>query len=192
MQEDMDRVIPCYVGGKGIYATATTRDFKMAVIAMLEESGLGYDTRYRYYRRQFPAMEAAQLARMVCDPIEDYDRDWAGWREAQAPGRDEAELITAFFLERDTQFRNEAKAAIFCFDEAGFGSGVNVMRFIGAGKPILGFYRRTLASRRVNVANFLQLQMEYPKLVSLRAYQAAADMLGEVRSWLAALSTSRS
>jgi hypothetical protein len=174
-----------------MYATATTQDFKMAVIAMLEESGLGYDTRYRYYRRQFPAMEAAQLARMVCGPIEDYDRDWAGWRAAQAPGRDEAELITAFFLERDTQFRDEAKAAIFCLDEAGFGSGVNVMRFIGAGKPILGFYQRTLASRHVNVANFLQMQMEYPRLVSLRAYQAAADMLGEVRRWLAALSTSR-
>lgn len=184
-------MIPCYVGGKGMYAGATTRDFKTAVIVMMEESGLGYDTRYRYYRRQFPAMEAAQLARMVCDPIEDYDRDWAGWRAAQVPGRDEAELVTAFFLECDSRFRAEAEAAIFCLDEAGFGSGVNVMRFIVAGKPILGFYRRADANRRVNVGNFLQLQMECPSLVSLRVYQAVDDVLGETRRWLGALATSR-
>jgi hypothetical protein len=178
------------VGGKGMFATATTQDFKVAVIGLLEESGLGYDTRYRYYRRQFPAMEPAQLARMICDPIENFDRDWPDWRAAQAPSRDEAELITAFFLQRDARFRGEADAAIYCFDEAGFGSGVNVMRFIGAGKPILGFYRRAQADRRGNVGNFLQLQMDYPKLVSVRAYQTSGDILADVRRWLAALPAS--
>ena len=191
MQKDMNRAIPCYVGGKGMYATATTREFKMAVIGLLEESGLGYDTRYRYYRRQFPAMESQQLARMICDPIEIFDRDWPNWRAAQAPSRDEAELITAFFLERDARFRDEAQAAIYCFDEAGFGSGVNVMRFIGAGKPILGFYRRDPAERRVNVGNFLQLHMDYPMLVTVRAYQTPDDILSEARRWLAALPASR-
>ena len=172
-----------------MFATATTRDFKAAVIVLLEESGLGYDTRYRYYRRQFPEMNTTQLARLVCDPIEKYDRDWPRWHAAQTMDSDEQNLITAFFLERDARFREEAQAAIFCLDEAGFGSGVNVMRFIQAGKPILGFYRRTPQSRAVNVGNFLQLQMEYPGLVTLCAYLSVNDIPGEVRGWLTTLRT---
>jgi hypothetical protein len=170
-----------------MYATATTWDFKVAVIALLEESGLGYDTRYRYYRQQFPEMAMASVARLSCDPIENYDRDWPQWRAAQAAGRDDNELITAFFLERDSRFREEAEVGIFCLDEAGFGSGINVMRFIQAGKPILGFYRQASEARAVNIGNFLQLQMEYPGLVSLYAYQSLDDVPGEVRRWLAAL-----
>ncbi len=185
-------MIPCYVGGRGMFATATTWGFKVAVIGLLEESGLGYDTRYRYYRRQFPEMNPTQLARLVCDPIENYDRDWPRWRAAQTAASDEQDLITAFFLERDARFRAEAQAAIFCLDEVGFGSGVNVMRFIQAVKPILGFYRRSTQSSAVNVGNFLQLQLEYPGLVTLREYQSSNDMLGEVRDWLTALHTVRS
>jgi len=181
-------MIPCYVGGKGMHATATTWDFKVAVIIMLEECGLGYDTRYRYYRRQFPEMPAAKLARLICDPIENYDRDWPAWRSARGDKREEInELITAFFLERDSRFRDEAQAGIFCLDEAGFGSGINVMRFIQAGKPIVGFYRNALDERGVNIGNFLQLQMEYPELVSLHAYQSSVDIPDEVRRWLTAL-----
>jgi len=185
-------VIPCYVGGRGMFATATTWDFKVAVIGLLEESGLGYDTRYRYYRRQFQEMDTTQLARLVCDPIENYDRDWPRWRAAQTAASDEQDLITAFFLERDARFRTEAQAAIFCLDEAGFGSGVNVMRFIQAGKPILGFYRRSMESRTVNVGNFLQLRMEYPELVTLCAYLSSHDIPGGVRTWLTALRAVRS
>ena len=175
-----------------MYATATTWDFKVAVIVLLEESGLGYDTRYRYYRRQFPEMTVAKLARQICDPIENYDRDWPQWRAAQTARCDDNESVTAFFLERDSRFRAEAQVGIFCLDEAGFGSGINVMRFIQAGKPILGFYRHASAARTINVGNFLQLQLEYPGLVRLYAYQFPDDILGEVRRWLAALPAVRS
>ena len=180
----MDRSLPCYVSGKGMYATNTTQDFKVAVIGLLEESGLGYDTRYRYYRRQFPDMDPQSLARRICDPIEYYDKDWADWRASQSQLRDEHALVTAFFLERDTGFRNEARAGIYCFDEAGFGSGLNAMRFIHDGKPLLGFYHRRIADRDVNLGNVLQLQMEYPSLVSLHAYESLDDILPAVRRWL--------
>ena len=169
-----------------MYATATTWDFKVAVIVLLEESGLGYDTRFRYYRRQFPGMSKAELARLVCEPIEKYDRDWPSWRAAQTAGHDDGAAITAFFLERDSRFRQEAQVGIFCLDEAGFGSGINVMRFIQAGKPILGFYRHALEGRAVNIGNILQLQMEYPALVNLFTYRSLDDIPGEVRRWLAA------
>ena len=171
-----------------MHATATTWDFKVAVIVMLEECGLGYDTRYRYYRQQFPEMTAAKLARLICDPIENYDRDWPARRAGHAVDREKNnELITAFFLERDSRFRDEAQAGIFCLDEAGFGSGINVMRLIQAGKPIVGFYHNALDERGVNIDNFLQLRMEYPDLVSLHAYQSSDDIPDEVRRWLTAL-----
>ena len=48
--------IPCYVSGKGMYATDKTRQFKVTVIERLEAAGVGYDTRYRYYQQQFPSM----------------------------------------------------------------------------------------------------------------------------------------
>lgn len=177
-------MIPCYVSGKGMYATDATMDFKVAVIGLLEESGLGYDTRYRYYRRQFPELAPAALARKVCEPIEYYDRDWPAWRAAHGDAGNEDELITAFFLERDSAFRAEAEAAIYCFDEAGFGSGVNVMRFIQQRKPILGFYHRDLGQRRVNVGNILQLAHDYGELISLCPYQRLDQILDAARAWL--------
>lgn len=171
-----------------MFATATTWDFKMAVVGMLEETSLGYDTRYRYYRRQFPELTSENVAQMICDPIENYDRDWRQWRVAQRQEVDEQTLITRFFLERDSQFRNEAQVAIICLDEAGFGSGVNVMRFIKAGKPVLGFYRDTTEINGVNIGNFIQLQIEYPQLIHIFAYQHIEDVLSEVRRWLIAFS----
>jgi hypothetical protein len=171
-----------------MFATAMTRDFKMAVVGMLEESRLGYDTRYRYYRRQFPELTAEKVTQMICDPIETYDRDWRQWRAAQTHEVDDQTLITRFFLERDSHFRNEAQVAIICLDEAGFGSGVNIMRFIQAGKPILGFYHDTTEYHGVNIGNFIQLQIEYPRLMHLFAYQNIEDILGKVRRWLIAFS----
>ena len=61
---------PCYVTGKGMHASTPTWNFKTAIIEMLETTGLGYDTRYRYYHGQFPDMDRASLARMICDPME--------------------------------------------------------------------------------------------------------------------------
>ena len=58
------------------------------------------------------------------------------------------------------------------------------MRFINCGKPLLGFYHRKIKERRVNIGNVLQLQMEYPALVSLHAYQSLDEILPEVRGWL--------
>src|SRR5574341_2627736 len=98
---------PCYVSGKGMYATAVTRDFKTLVIRELESSGLGYDTRYRFYLAQYPDMPPDELARMVCDPIENYDKDWPAWLAAH-PGAPESALAR-FVLERDTRFRDEAR-----------------------------------------------------------------------------------
>ncbi len=180
-------MIPCYVGGKGMYATSITWDFKVAVILMLEESGLGWDTRFHYYQRQFPEMDTAALARLVCDPIERYDRDWPTWRAAYAAGCDEVELITRFFLERDDRFRTEAQAGIFCLDEAGFGSGINIMRFIHARKPVLGFYRHSSKQHAVNVGNFLQLGMEYPEQIKINAYQSPQEIPAMAQRWLTGL-----
>lgn len=184
-------MIPCYVSGKGMYATSVTQDFKVAMIGLLQESGLGYDTRYRYYQKQFPEMNPTQLARLICDPIEYYDRDWPAWRDANDSGQGEDDLVTAFFLERDSGFRNEARVAIYCFDEAGFGSGVNVMRFIQTGKPLIGFYHRSNTNRRVNLGNILQLQLEYPALVSVQGYETLNDIQPQVRDWLEVQSGSR-
>lgn len=177
-------MIPCYVSGKGMYASGTTRDFKVAVIELLESESLGYDTRYRYYQRRFPRLELSDLARKICDPIEYYDPDWPAWRAAHAAEGNEDALITRFFLERDTEFRAEADAAIYCFDEAGFGSGVNVMRFVQRRKPIMGFYHRELGQRRVNLGNILQLAYDYGDLVSLRPYAELNEIKYELRAWL--------
>jgi hypothetical protein len=77
-------MIACYVSGAGLFATDATRAFKTLVIGWLETSGIGYDTRYRYYRAQFPDVEPTRLARLVCDPIERYDRDWPAYRACSA------------------------------------------------------------------------------------------------------------
>ena len=177
-------MVPCYVSGKGMYATVTTWAFKTAVIEALESSLLGYDTRYRYYRNQFPDMDALELARQICDPIEYYDKDWPAYRSGDGAQLPLAEAATRFMLERDHLFRAEAQAAIYCFDEAGFGSGVNVMRFLDAGKPLLGFYNSELKDDNVNVSNILQLALDFPRLTTLREYSSIDEVPEQVISWL--------
>jgi len=184
----VDSITPCYVSGKGMHATETTWHFKTAVMSVLQSSGLGYDTRHRYYQQQFPDMQADEFARMVCDPIERYDKDWPAWQGDNRHRFDsEDECITAFFLERDLGFQAEAKVAIVGFDEAGFGSGVNVMRFIQAGKPVLGFYNPRLHREGYNIHNVMQLEMAHPELVTLYRYQHVDDITEQVVAWLEVL-----
>lgn len=177
--------IPCYVSGKGMHATEATWAFKTLVIAALEETGVGYDTRYRYYLPRFPDMEPAAIARMICDPIEYYDEDWPPYR-AQRADLDESRAVTEFMLERDRAFRAEAQAAIYCYDEAGFGSGVNSMRFVQSGKPLLGFYNQRLRHRTLNLANVLQLAVDFPDLVTLVPYRDVNEITPMVIDWLGA------
>lgn len=175
-------MIPCYVSGAGMFAGAATHRFKTKVIGWLEESGLGYDTRYRYYRGQFPELVPARLARLVCDPIEYYDKEWPQYRaRGRAP---EDVLLTQFVTARDARFRAEAQAAIYCFDEAGLGSGINIMRFLRAQTPLLGFYAGDPAKRRINMTNVLQLEQEFPQQVRLAAYETAEDITGRLGDWL--------
>lgn len=181
--------IPCYVGGAGLFASDATRNFKTLVITWLEESGLGYDTRYRYYRGQFAALETADLARLVCDPIEYYDKDWPAYR--LAAGVPEQEALARFVVERDARFRNEARVAIYCFDEAGIGSGINAMRFIHAGKPIFGFYAAAETNRRINLTNVLQLLVEFPDQVRLAAYCGPEEITARLAEWLSELRAER-
>ncbi len=177
-------MIPCYVSGKGMYASDPTWSFKTALILALEDSGLGFDTRFRYYRRQFPDMAREELARMVCDPMEYYDRDWPAYRAGLGAALDEAEAATRFMLTLDDRFRAEARAAIYCFDEAGFGSGVNAMRFLTCGKPLLGFYNPAVKTPTLNLSNILQLQLEFPRLVTLVRYSGTAEIPPRVLTWL--------
>ncbi|MBK8163466.1 MAG: hypothetical protein IPK65_10085 [Gammaproteobacteria bacterium] len=177
-------MIPCYVSGKGMHATTTTWTFKTLVIEALESSGLGYDTRFRYYRKQFPDMERGALARLICDPIEYYDRDWPGYLAARGDRSDGVTAATEFMLERDERFRAGARAAIYCYDEAGFGSGVNTMRFLTAGKPVLGFYSEERLSGTLNLSNVLQLGMEYPRLFTLRSYRRPEEIPAAALEWL--------
>jgi len=178
-------MIPCYISGKGMYASETTWDFKTAVIEMLESSGLGYDTRFRYYREKFPEKNSADLARLVCDPVEYYDPDWpVYWANKKDEGKDQETVLTEFMLRLDNMFRRNAKVAIFCFDEAGFGSGINTMRFIYEKKPILGFYNPDLRKRDVNLSNIVQLEVEYPKLVTLVQYEHLDHIREALNSWL--------
>jgi len=178
-------MIPCYVSGKGMHASKATWNFKTTVMATLESSGQGYDTRHNYYRKQYPDMPADQFARMVCGPIENYDKDWPEWRTRNEPAfNTEDGRITAFFMERDRNFQNEARVAIYGFAEAGFGSGINTMRFIDAGKPILGFYNPDIKHGQLNIHNVIQLEMEYPELVTLHRYSDIDEIPERVTSWL--------
>jgi hypothetical protein len=179
-------MVPCYVSGKGMYATTTTWAFKTLVIEALESSGLGYDTRFRYYQQQFPHMERGALARLICDPIEYYDEEWPAYIAARRDRMDEMTAATAFMLVRDERFRADARVAIYCYDEAGFGSGVNTMRFLTAGKSVLGFYSAERLSDTLNLSNVLQLGMEYPRQFVLQRYRQPEDIPAAVLEWLAA------
>ena len=127
-----------------MHATDITWSFKTTVIKTLEETQLGYDTRFEYYRKQFPDMQTEQLARMICDPMEYYDLDWEEYRARHKLSMAKEEIATRFMLERDMQFQQKAQVAIYCFDEAGFGSGINVMRFLMNQIPILGFLTKVM------------------------------------------------
>lgn len=179
-------MIPCYVSGKGMHASATTWSFKTTVIDALESSGLGYDTRFRYYVGQFPEMARSALARMICDPIEYYDKEWPAYYSSRKQRQDERQAATEFMLERDHRFRDHARCAIYCYDEAGFGSGVNTMRFLHAGKPVLGFFNAEQKSRTLNLSNILQLEIDYPALVTLHAYSRLEEIPDRVIDWLRA------
>ena len=177
-------MIPCYVSGKGMYATEVTWSFKTSVINTLETSGMGYDTRFKYYRQQFSDMQTEQLARMICDPVEYYDKDWAEYRTLHKRSMSKEEMVTRFMLERDMRFQQEAQVAIYCFDEAGFGSGVNVMRFLQAKKPILGFLNEENKHKSLNVSNVLQLKAQYPNLIHLIEYISQDDISKHVVQWM--------
>lgn len=183
--------VSCYVSGKGMYATNRTRQFKVAVIEKLEATGVGYDTRYRYYQQQFPAMPPSALAQMICDPIEYYDRDWEAYQASNGAGCKADDVLTAFMLERDARFRQEAQVAIYCYDEAGFGSGLNTMRFLQAEKPILGFYHAEIKQQGVNLNNILQLAIDFPTLVTLVCYQSLDDIGSTLLTWLRQTAASR-
>lgn len=175
---------PCYVSGKGMHASATTWNFKVAVIEALEHSGLGYDTRYRYYQSQYPGLSQTELARRICDPIEYYDKDWPAARDGRPAEQDEETALMGFWLERDGRFRQQAAVGIFGYDEAGFGSGVNSLRFLHAGKPILGFYNPQAIAPAMNIHNVKQLGVEYPGLFTLKVYRRPEDVAAMTLAWL--------
>jgi len=177
-------MIPCYVSGKGMHATEITWSFKTTVIKSLEESGLGYDTRYHYYQKQFPDMQSEQLARMICDPMEYYDLEWDDYREQHKLALSKEAIATRFMLERDNRFRDEAQVAIYCYDEAGFGSGVNTMRFLYSGKPILGFINQEHKHKSLNVSNVLQLKAQFPDLIHIMNYRSMDDVNKYILHWL--------
>jgi len=181
-------MIPCYITGKGMHASATTWSFKTGIIAMLEESGLGFDTRHHYYRQQFPDMDNAELARLICDPMEYYDLDWPAYRDQRTADYSEEQAATEFMLRLDNRFRDQAQAVIACYDEAGFGSGVNAMVFLQAEKPILGFYNREALGKSINLSNILQLGIAYPELFTLHKYQHPDEIPGIAKAWLENLS----
>jgi len=177
-------MIPCYVSGKGMHATEVTWSFKTSVIETLLKTGLGFDTRYEYYRHQYPDMESEQLARLICDPMEYYDLDWGAYRDRHKLALSKEIIATQFMLERDNKFRQQAKAAIYCFDEAGFGSGVNCIKLLNEGKPILGFLSTEYKSKFLNISNVLQLKAEFPDLIHLVNYQSLHEVNQNIIHWL--------
>jgi hypothetical protein len=169
-------------------AGETTRSFKILIIDWLERSGLGYDTCLRYYRAQFPQLGTEDLACQVCDLIESYDRGPPPYRDAEVhAGLPEARALAKSVLECDARFRNDAEVAIYCFDEAGIGSEIHVMRLVYAGKPVLGFDSADPGVRRINLANVLQLRVEFPDRVWFAAYQTGDDIMTQLGRWLPAL-----
>ena len=183
-------MIPCYVSGKGKDATARTRNFKQTVIRTLQRSGLGYDTKFRFYQAQFPDLAPDRLIEMVCDPSEYYDKEWKSYLESHKDRADEEEILARFISERDALFRSEAAVAIYCYDEAGLGSGINSMRFIHEGKRILGFYNPEVKKFGVNLTNIIQLKIDYPRLVTLVPYTELGGVVKAVESWLRGLDQS--
>ena len=65
-----------------------------------------------------------------------------------------------------------------------FGSGINVMRFLNAQKPILGFMNEENMSSSLNVSNVLQLKAEFPNLIHLIEYRTLEQINKEVIRFL--------
>src|SRR4029453_11932472 len=83
--------------------------------------------------------------------------------------------------------RGEARAPVYFFDEARIGSGINAMRFLHAGKPLIGFYAAEERGRRINLTNVLQLAIEFPERVRLAAYRRPEEITARLAEWLRAL-----
>lgn len=167
-----------------MHASEITWEFKTTAIQLLEETRLGFDTRFEYYRKQFPDMLTEQLARMICDPMEYYDLDWDEYRALNKRSMSKEEMATRFMWERDSLFLSKAHAAIYCFDEAGFGSGVNVMRFLFNQTPILGFLNAENTNKTLNASNVLQLKAQFPDLIHLVEYRSMKDVRKHIILWL--------
>jgi hypothetical protein len=100
-------------------------------------------------------MDHLALAQMVCDPIEYYDKDWGPYCAAQIADCNGDTVLAKFVAERDARHRREAQVAIYCYDEAGLGSGINTMRLLHMGKPILAFYHFEAEDCGLNITNVL-------------------------------------
>ena len=81
--------------------------------------------------------------------------------------------------------------AIYCYDEAGFGSGLNTMRFLQAEKPILGCYHAEIKQQGVNLHNILQVAIDFPTRVTLVCYQSPDDIGSILLAWLQQTDASR-
>jgi hypothetical protein len=76
------------------------------------------------------------------------------------------------------------RAAIYCYDEAGLGSGLNSLRLIMENKLILGCDNPGVKDYRVNLHHILQLGSEFPRLVTLVGYGTIAAIRPKLLAWL--------
>lgn len=184
--------VACYISGKGMHASQLTWHFKVEMIRYLETTGMGYDTRFRYYQSRFPQMDVSQLARLICDPVEYYDSDWT---QGKPDGWESWMSVTRFMMNRDEMFREQAQLAVYCLDEAGFGSGINNLRFLQEGKPVLGFfhsqYLKGVKRGGVNVSNFMQLRQLYPELFLLYPYETLNDCIVRLKEFMLTMAVPR-
>ena len=91
-------------------------------------------------------------------------------------------------MEKDQGFRDEARAAIICYNEAGLGTGINSMRLLADGKPLIGFFLRDPTRGPVNVQNIFQLELLYPSLVTIASYDDLNEVAPRLTGWLTELS----
>jgi hypothetical protein len=129
-------------------------------------------------------MSREDFARMVCDPIEGYDKNWPAYRDRRSESMSEEAVLKTFVLEKDQAFRDEARAAIICYNEAGLGTGINSMQLLADGKPLIGFFLRDSTRGPVNVQNILQLELLYPSLVTLVPYDDLDEVTHSLTQWL--------
>ena len=120
--------------------------------------------------------------------IEGYDKDWPDYRKRRVGSMSKELSLTAFVLERDQAFREEARAAIICYNEAGLGTGINSMQLLAKGKPLIGFFLRDPTQGPLNMQNILQLELLYPSLVTLVPYDDLNEVSQRLTGWLTELS----